>query len=517
MADPAGRPADPNVMVIFGASGDLTKRKLVPALYNLTRDGLLSPDFAVIGVSRREMSDEEFRSKLESELDEHLSGRIDSDVWARLRDKLYYRAGDVNDPESYRQLKQSLEEIGSSHSTRGNWFYYLATAPRFFAPVVEQLGSAGLAKEDPGGPWRRVIFEKPFGHDLESARELNESIRGVLEERQIYRIDHYLGKETVQNVLLFRFGNAIFEPLLNRNHVDHVQITVAESQGIESGRGGYYDKAGALRDVLQNHVLQLLCLTAMEPPALFRAEDIRDEKMKVLEALCPGCEQIPGISKIPGISDDTNIDDWAIAGQYKTYTDEPRVPADSRTETYVAMQVAIDNWRWAGVPFYLRTGKRMPRRVTEIAIQFKLPPKNLFTTVECEGDLCELVGARPNTLVFRIQPKESISLTISTKRPGMQYQIHPVTMDFEYDEAFDLRLPEAYERLLLDVLRGDSTLFTRTDELEAAWKFVTPVLEHWQQATSKPHPYEAGTWGPEAAMKLLTRSGRNWRVPRSDA
>ena len=356
----------------------------------------------------------------------------------------------------------------------------------------------------------RVVVEKPFGHDLASAEILNEQLRNVLHEEQIYRIDHYLGKETVQNILLFRFGNAFFEPLLNRNHVDNVQITVAESIGMEGGRGGYYDTSGALRDVLQNHVLQLLCLVAMDPPALFQAREIRDEKMKVLQALRPGAAGA--------------INSWAIRGQYGeglvsrqpalAYREEDRVPDGSNRETYVAMHAEIDNWRWAGVPFYLRTGKRLPKRVTEIAFQFKHPPLNLFSTVECDGDLCDIVEARPNELVLRIQPKESIFLRFSTKRPGMQYQVQPVAMDFDYEEHFDAELPEAYERLLLDVMRGDSTLFTRSDELLAAWRFVDPVLKHWESISAGLETYPAGTWGPAAADRLLSATSRKWREPK---
>ncbi|MBL8849401.1 MAG: glucose-6-phosphate dehydrogenase, partial [Planctomycetaceae bacterium] len=347
--------------------------------------------------------------------------------------------------------------------------------------------------------------------DLASAQALSSDLAQLLGEEQIYRIDHYLGKETVQNMLLFRFGNAIFEPLLTRTHVDNVQITVGETQGLERGRGGYYDQSGALRDVLQNHVLQLLCLVAMEPPSMFQAEYIRNEKLKVLQALRPG--------------GDGRVDDWAIAGQYaaaaingqrvKAYVDEDRVAPDSRTETFVAMEVMIDNWRWAGVPFYLRTGKRLASRVTEVSVQFKLPPLHLFSTVECEGSMCDLVEARPNSLVFRIQPQESISLGFAAKRPGMQYQVQPVDMDFHYSDSFG-EVPEAYERLLLDVMRGDSTLFTRSDELEAAWKFVDPVLDRWKQPDHRPELYPAGGWGPKGALQLLNRSGRVWRNPKPE-
>jgi glucose-6-phosphate 1-dehydrogenase len=500
-------------LLIFGASGDLTSRKLIPALFRLSQQKYLSERSPVIGVARRAKTHNEFRDEMREAVQSRVGDdKFDAAAWDVFARQLFYQQLDISNSAEYLQLDAAVKQIeaqagASEESAR---VVYLATTPELFAPAVEGLHQSGMIPPNDQASRLRVVVEKPFGRDLASAQELTIQLARRLQEEQIYRIDHYLGKETVQNILLFRFGNAIFEPLLNRNHVDHIQITVSESQGMEGSRGGYYDTSGALRDVLQNHVLQLLCLIAMDPPSLFQAREIRDEKMKVLQALRPGTSG--------------SIGNWAVRGQYSAglvnrqpalgYREEQRVSPTSNRETFVAMRVSIDNWRWAGVPFYLRTGKRLPKQLTEVAIQFKNPPLNLFSTVECDGDLCDLVETRPNQLILRIQPQESISLRFSTKRPGMNYQIQPVSMDFAYDDHFDDQLPEAYERLLVDVMRGDSTLFTRSDELEAAWKFVTPVLEAWEGSSSAPEFYPAGTWGPPSADRLISESKALWRAPR---
>jgi glucose-6-phosphate 1-dehydrogenase len=488
---------DDLTLMIFGASGDLTARKLIPALFQLHDKGFLSDRAVIVGVARREKTDDSFRAEMQDAVREHRKNVYTDEKWQTFARKLRYAQVDIESDSAASALRDRVHQIEAEQGLNGNRIAYLATAPELFLPSVEALQAAGFVHPMDDADRLRVVIEKPFGHDLESAQQLTQQLGRILREKQIYRIDHYLGKETVQNLLLFRFGNSIFEPMFNRNHVDHVQITVAESQGIEGGRGGYYDKSGALRDVLQNHVLQLLSLVAMEPPASFSGEYIRNEKLKVLQSLVPGR---------PG-----PVNEWAVAGQYaaaaikgqrvKAYLDEERIPTDSRRETFVA------------VPFYLRTGKRLPQRVTEIAIQFKLPPLNLFSTVECEGTMCDLVEARPNLLVFHIQPRESITLSFSAKRPGMQYQVQPVDMEFDYQQTFDnVEMPEAYERLLLDVIRGDSTLFTRSDELEAAWRFVDPILKAWESPDHHPELYAGGTWGPKAAQELLSRSGRKWYV-----
>jgi glucose-6-phosphate 1-dehydrogenase len=494
-------------VTIFGASGDLTARKLVPALYCLAQNGYIPDTAPIIGVARKEKTDEQFRDELFPIVKQHSRLPVTPETWAKFAGRLFYRVLDMTQSDDYVKYNHDLGKIEKAAGVQGKRLFYMATAPDFFVTMAENLSRAGMIPDRDSNDVLRIVFEKPFGHDLASAQKLSADLGRLLREDQIYRIDHYLGKETVQNLLMFRFGNSIFEPLLNRTHVDHVQITVAESQGMEHGRGGYYDKSGAMRDVLQNHVLQLLALIAMEPPNFFEADAIHHEKLKVLSMMTGG---------------DKDFKKWTSRGQYiegtvdgkpsTAYRKEERIPPFSNRETFAALDVRIDNWRWAGVPFYLRTGKRMPERVSEIAILFKAPPLHLFKTVECDGDICELVEHRPNQLVFRIQPSEAISMVFGTKRPGMQYNLHPATMDFAY-QSMGTQMPEAYERLLLDVSRGDSTLFMRNDELEYSWKFVTPVLQAWEADEAGQDMYPGGTWGPKSSDEMLTRVGRKWRTP----
>jgi glucose-6-phosphate 1-dehydrogenase len=497
---PSGGPGDPCVMVIFGASGDLTKRKLLPALYNLARDGLLSKHFAVIGISRSEMGHEQFREKLGDDLREYAATGFDEKLWNWFAERLYYLPGDMNKPETYQRLEKLLSEVDQTHGTEQNHFYYLATAPQFFSAVVEQLGAAGLAQQR-GPVWRRVIFEKPFGRDLASARQLNRDVSKVLEENQVYRIDHYLGKETVQNIMVLRFANGIFEPVWNRRYIDHVQITVSEDLGVEE-RGGYYEQSGALRDMVPNHIFQLISLTAMEPPISFDADAVRDEQAKVLRAIQPmGPEEVLRRT-VRGQYGEGSIEGEEVPG----YREEHKVSPESTTETFVAMKVYIDNWRWADVPFYLRTGKRQPKRVTEIGIQFKRAPFILFRQTAIQQ-------LTPNRLTLRIQPDEGISLTFGAKVPGPVLKMGTVDMDFKYADYFGSKPSTGYERLLYDCMLGDATLFQRADMTEASWAVVEPILDVWKALPPRDFPnYAAGAWGPQAADDLLEREGRAWKL-----
>ncbi len=497
---PRTRVPDPCAVVLFGATGDLTHRKLMPALYNLARDGHLPAECAIVGYGRRDWSDDAFRSEMETSLKSAKVPDFDV-VWPQFAPRLAFSGGNFDEEAAYAKLKTKLEQIDSTHGTRGNRLYYLAVAPEYFATIIEHLGKAGLINSPfSEGPWTRVVIEKPFGHDLKSARVLSRDVSRVLDESQVYRIDHYLGKETVQNILALRFGNSMFEPVWNRRHVESVQITVAEEVGMAGGRGAYYDTSGALRDMVQNHMMQLLCLVAMEPPVDLSADAVRNEKVKVLQAL-------------PQWNDDDVIKN-VVRGQYSAgsiqgkevpgYHSEKGIPPESQTGTYVALRLTLNTWRWAGVPFYLRTGKRLPKRATEIAIQFKLPPTALF-----EADTEAAGGA--NMLILRIQPNEGASLAFQAKIPGSRRRLQEVRMDFRYGTAFAQPPPEAYERLLLDVMLGDPTLFTRTDEVDSAWRFITTILDAWDRGKAPPVPYPAGTWGPAEADTLIQNDGDTWR------
>ena len=494
-----GKPGDPCTMVIFGASGDLTRRKLIPALYNLAGNELLSREFAVIGVARAPLSTEDFRKKASADIRQFATGKVDPDIWEWFVRHMYYLSGDLGDKNLYAQLKDLLDKVDQDHSTHGNHMYYMATAADFFGPAIEQLAAVGLMQQD-HQHWRRVVIEKPFGHDLESARLLNQQLLSVAAENQIYRIDHYLGKETVQNILALRFANGIFEPVWNRRYIDHIQISVAETVGVEK-RGGYYDKAGALRDMVPNHIMQLISLTAMEPPVSFRANAVRDEQGKILHAIQPMSSE--------------DVLSRTVRGQYgeglangervPAYRSEPGVPPDSRTETFVAMKLSIDNWRWADVPFYLRTGKCLPSRSTTVMIQFRRAPFVLFRDTPVENLM-------PNQLILHIQPEEGISLRFAAKVPGPAMRLGAVNMKFEYSDYFGVQPSTGYERLLHDCMIGDATLFQRADMVEAGWCVVSPVLDVWKALPPRNFPnYAAGTWGPKEADDLLQRDGRQWR------
>jgi len=499
--EPQGTPAGPCAMVIFGAGGDLAKRMLIPAIYNLAKSKLLPEQFAIVGVSIEPFSIDDFRSRATANISEFSKSPVDPESWDWFVKRLYYVSGDFRDPKLYEKLNETLSQVDKEQNTEGNCLFYLATSPEFFPIVVQQLGVAGLTTEG-NHTWRRVVIEKPFGHDLPSAIELNHAVGQVLSEKQTYRIDHYLGKETVQNLLAFRFANGIIEPVWNRRYVDHVQVTVAEELGVEL-RGGYYETAGALRDMVPNHIFQLITLSAMEPPISFDADAVHDEQIKVLRAIQPFSPE--------------RVLDHAVRGQYGegtmggkhtvAYRAEPHVAPDSQTPTYVAMALQIDSWRWAGVPFYLRTGKRMARRVTQIVIRFRRPPLVLFRKTSVDK-------ITPNELVINIQPDEGISLSFEAKIPGPAVRLGAVNMDFQYSDYFGTTPSTGYETLIYDCMMGDPTLFQRADMVEASWTVVQPVLDVWKALPPRDFPnYAAGTWGPAQADELLHRDGREWRDP----
>ena len=503
-APPMVRASDPMTVVIFGASGDLAKRKLIPALYHLYEAGCLPERFAIIGTARTPMSDDAYRDAMVAVLNERTGTTIDRQH--PVVQALHYQAGAGDDPAAVTALRARVEAIEQERQLPGHRLFYLSVAPQLFPRIVAALSAGGLIRPASAPQWSRVIIEKPFGHDLASAIALTADIRRVLDESQIYRIDHYLGKETVQNILAFRFGNAIFEPLFNHRYVDSVQITVAETLGMEGNRGAYYDGAGVLRDMVQNHMMQLLCLIAMEPPAAIEAQSVRDEKVKVLRALLPLSVEEVANATVRGQYGVGECKGAIIPG----YRQEHGVDPHSTTETYVALRTRVESWRWAGVPFLLRSGKRLAAQVSEIALRFKRPPMLLFSEIAQREGVAP-PNPRSNWLVLRIQPDEGISLSFASKRPGMMMQLDEVTMDFLYDHAFTERSPEAYERLLLDALRGDAALFTRSDEVEYAWRFITSVIDGWAALPPPTFPnYYPFSDGPEEASRLMLGTAR-WR------
>ena len=498
---------DPCVVVIFGATGDLTHRKLVPALYNLGVDGLLPANFSHISFARRPYSDEAFREEMKESVASHSRRKpLDEGAWSEFASHTHYISSSFDNPEGYEKLKTKLLQIDKETGKPCNWVFYLATAPEYFEVITKQLANAGVLNETDGTKKirnARVIVEKPFGHDLESAKALNAALLSVVRENQIYRIDHYLGKETVQNLLVFRFANGIFEPIWNHKYISHIEISVCETLGVEN-RAGYFDKAGILRDIVQNHLFQLLSLVALEPPVAFEADAVRDEKVKVLKSIRRFSPSDMAKYVVRG-----RYLSGSVAGEpVRGYLAEPGVDPKSVTDTYVAMELAIDNWRWAGVPFFIRAGKRLAKRVTDISVHFRQVPYRLFQGQDI-GNLSQ------NILSFQIQPDEGITFRISSKPPGPQVRVQAVNMNFSYGTSFATGAPEAYERLLLDAMRGDPTLFTRDDEIEQAWDILQPVIDAWDPKSREAppvHGYEAGTWGPPAAEELLTRKiKRGWR------
>jgi len=501
---PAQKTPEPFTLVVFGASGDLTSRKLIPAVFALSCQGLLPRGTAVVGFGRTEMNDETFRDRLRESVKESLTCRgraVDHHEWSEFASRLFYHRGSYDNPGDFAALKQRIEGLAADSGVPGNCVHYLATPPAAFVPIVRQLGRVELAGKDQGTPWARIVVEKPFGRDLHSARELNQHLRSAFSEQQIFRIDHYLGKETVQNIMVLRFANSIFEHIWSHDYIDHVQITVAESLGAGT-RGGYYDRAGALRDIVQNHMMHLLSLVAMEPPIALTADAVRSEKVKVLDALRPIPPECAANEVVRAQYTAGAVSGVGVPG----YRQTPGVAGDSGTETFVAFKTHVDNWRWAGVPFYLRTGKCMPRRCTEISIHFKDVPRVLFNRPP-------LGPLPPNVLTIRVQPDESIALEFQAKVPGPAMKIKPLMMDFGYASSFGSAPPDAYERLLLDAAVGDATLFTRSDEVEAAWRFVGPVIEGCSQACCEDlAEYPAGAWGPGAADELIRADGREWHL-----
>lgn len=499
------RAGEPCAMVILGAHGDLTKRKLLPALYALFIQDLLPPGFCIVGLSRTQMTDEQFRTSMEESMHKYASDlKFDKQAWDRFASAIYYRSANFGTAGGFDDLSKLLGELQTQHGTRGNHVFYFSTPPSLYHNIVDRIAESGLAERKSGqnAPWPRIIVEKPFGTDLDSALQLDQHIHNAFNESQVFRIDHYLGKETVQNIMVLRFANAIFEPIWNRNHIDHIQITNAETLGVE-GRGGYYEESGNMRDMIQNHMLQLVALTAMEPPISMHAEATRDEKAKVMRAMRP--------------IDLNNIEHYVVRGQYTKgwisgaevpgYREEESVSPTSRTETFTALKLEIDNWRWAGVPFYVRSGKRMDKSLTEIAIEFKRAPLKLFA--DSFGEQGDAFG--PNVLVLHIQPDEGISLKFATKHPGTQTRLRWLSMDFKYGTSFGVRSPSAYERLVHDCIMGDSSLFARSDFVESSWKLITPILEKWKEGPA-PESYKAGSDGPPGSEALIAQDNRKWRM-----
>ncbi len=490
----------PTALVIFGATGDLNRRKLVPALFELFRDGHLPSNFVVVGASRKEVADQDFRAMLRESVNEHAARNLSDKEWIEFANDVHYQQVRFDELDDYKKLKTRLETLSATHGGDLNFLYYLATGPEFFAEIARNLAAAGLVKSGANAHKTAVVIEKPFGHDFKSAQALNKEISNCFSEHQVFRIDHYLGKETVQNILVFRFSNGIFEPLWNHKYIDHIQVTVAESIGVGS-RAGYFDNSGILRDIVQNHLLQMLSLLCIEPPCGFNADDIRDEKVKVLKS----------IRRITP----AEVQKYSVRAQYSKgvidgkdvcgYLEEPGVRPGSTTDTYFAWRLQIDNWRWAGVPIYVRAGKRLPKRITEITIFFKSAPDAIFRGITD-------AAIEQNVLSIQVQPKEGITLTMSSKPPGPKMRVHPVTMEFSYGHSFGVRSPDAYERLLLDAMKRDATLFTRDDEIEEAWELLEPIFGAWDSADAPPiYRHAAGTWGPREASELLAANGHRWR------